>query len=394
VLVVDNRAAIGDDNPGLHALLIGLSDYPHLSHKGDPNPNTPFGFFKVQGPAASALALAEWLAAADAEGILAQKLKTLRLLWLPSAAEKATSSPIAVAAGTAVDAASARNAIVDWRNDCRSHPENVALFYFGGHGINASADDVYLAMGDIGAPGDSPSEVSRCICVQNIFKAMAPSAVQMNMALTQFYFIDTCRTIDAVIDDVSADLKIGGNRLTSNDADAKRIAPIYFAADSGDPAFADSASGTRFGNALLSALKNSASADAQLDANNNLVYAVNTDSLRLAIKNAMGQELPVKGHAKSADLVWRRTPPAIQVFVEVRPADRAGEIRIDVINVDQGSLLHRIDPFDATAFPVPATVGRYRLEACWRDPARPFRPMPPRTFVGPIERCIVDARFP
>ena len=70
------------------------------------------------------------------------------------------------------------------------------------------------------------------------------------MALKQFYFIDACRTMSDV-EDPTADIKIGGNKLARNDADAKRAAPIYFATNSGDPAFSDDATGTKFGKALL-----------------------------------------------------------------------------------------------------------------------------------------------
>ena len=46
------------------------------------------------------------------------------------------------------------------------------------------------------------------------------------MALKQFYFIDACRTMSDV-EDPTADIKIGGNKLARNDADAKPAAPIY-----------------------------------------------------------------------------------------------------------------------------------------------------------------------
>ena len=94
---------------------------------------------------------------------------------MPSAAEKAATSPLAAKAGSFADAESAKATIEEWRDDRESHPDNVALFYFGGHGINAAPDDVYLAMGDIGHPDDSPNSIRRYIRVQSIFTAMAPS---------------------------------------------------------------------------------------------------------------------------------------------------------------------------------------------------------------------------
>jgi hypothetical protein len=384
--VIDNNAAVGVDKPGLHALLIGLSDYKYLS-----NDNKPFGFKKVQGPAASALTLAHWLDQADAAGILGLRLKTMRLLWMPSSAEKAPNSSLAVAASSLADAESARVTIEAWRDDCNSHQENVALFYFAGHGINAATDDVYLAMGDVGHPGDSADSIRRCIRVQSIFMAMAPSTRQMNMALKQFYFIDACRTFSNV-EDPTADTKIGGNKLGRNDADAKRAAPIYFGANSGEPAFSDDATGTRFGKALLSVLNNS-SADGRLDDAGAIVYPINTDSLRVAINNAMNKgELPPKGHVKNAELVVRKTAPEIDVSILVRPDDKAPNVCVEIFNVDQSCVIRTIKPVQPNAYVFKAGVGRHRLEAYWMKPLAPIGPLPPKTFVGPIESWTIIAR--
>ena len=390
MFVVDNREAVGSDNPGLHALLIGISEYPYLSKRKDPSPNTPFGFWKVTGPAASALALADWLEKADAAGILALPLKTIRLLWLPSDAEIAPGSKLAEKASTAVDAESVRTAIEQWRDECNSNPKNVAFFYFSGHGVNASPDDVFLAMGDVGRQGDSATTIRRCICVQSIFKAMAPSRKQMNMALKQFYFIDACRTI-ADIEDPTADTKIGGNSPGRYDTDAERAAPIYFGATSGEPAFADSADGTRFGKALLRVLENS-SAEAQADGGGKIIYPINTDSLRVAINNAMGQELLVRGHAKNATLIVRSTAPETNVSVQVLPDEKASNISVDIFNVDQNCLFCSIKPVQPNAYPFKAPIGRYRLEAHLVNSSARVCLLPARTFVGPLERWIVDAR--
>jgi hypothetical protein len=234
--------------------------------------------------------------------------------------------------------------------------------------------------------------VRRCIRVQNIFKAMAPSQRQMNMALKQFYFIDSCRTNTADIENEFADRKIGGNKLGQNDFDGERSAPIYFAANAGEPAFSDSHDGTQFGKALLNVLKNS-SADVRVDQNGEYVYAITTDSLRVAIWNAMEREVPVRGHVKAADLILRKAPPEIEVSVEIRPPDKAGNVQVVVFNVDNNVLLRTIAPVEPNAYMFKTSVGRYKLEASWMQPVKRITGLPPTTFFGPIQRWVVNARL-
>ena len=380
--VIDKKKEVGEEQPGLHALLIGLSKYQYLS-----TGNEPFGFQKVEGPAASALALAHWLEKADAAGILKRKLKTLRLLWAPSDAEKAPKSPLAALAGTYVDAQEVVTTITEWRNDCMNHPDNVALFYFAGHGVNAGPDDVYLAMGDVGHQGDSYDSICRCVPVQSVFMAMAPSGRQSNMALHQFYFIDACRVFANSIENKDADPKIGGNKLNWDDADAERAAPIYFAANSGDPAFTPDATGTEFGKALLRVLNNS-SADGRDDDERGFIYPINTDSLRLAINNAMGTELPPKGHFKNAELVLRKNPPQIDIQGRVLPRNKAHHVSVDIYQEERKSAIWTINSVEPDGSALTSSVGRHRLEARWIDPVTPvgeLRTVKYRTLVGPIE---------
>ncbi|HEU0081984.1 MAG TPA: caspase family protein [Bradyrhizobium sp.] len=389
MLVVDRRAQVGDDVPGLHALIVGVSDYPNLPVPGDPAGNPRFGFYKVQGPAASAAALARWLEAAGNNYKLMRKLKTVRLLLAPSAAEAVASWPGQAWGSPDVD--TVVQAVEQWRNDCNScGGDNIALLYFSGHGINVSSDDVLLAMMDIGHPNDTAYSLQRFIRVQSIFQAMAPSDLYMNMAKTQFYFIDACRTDnqDAISYGGRSDRVIGGNAVNTTE---NRAAPIFFAAEGGDPAFAPSPAGTKYGTALLSSLNNS-SADLKLDNQGAPLYTIGTFSLRTAVNNAIGRTLPVRGYSEDVDLVVRLLAPLIDVQVEIIPPNRGTTIQLDGRNVDTNVPIQSIAPVGGAPHIFQTAAGRYSFEATWM-PAGPccFR-HPGRSLIGPVEYLKVDAR--
>jgi hypothetical protein len=387
MLVVDRTNVVGVDKPGLHALIIGVSDYTYLPAPG--GVAGPLGFYKVAGPAASAYKIARWLEAAGGDYRTTKPLKTLRLMILPSASEDVQHPWPGGPPGTP-DVDAVVNAVKAWRNDCNScGGENVALFYFSGHGINASSDDVLLAMADAGKPDDGPYDLDRFIRIQTIFQAMVPSDDYMNMAKHQFYFVDACRTDNQTIllKGARSDRGIGGNSGTD---DGRRSAPIYFAAPALSPAFAPSPAGTLYGTALLRCLNNS-SADLRFDDQGNPVYIINTLSLRSALNNAMGRKLPIYGFPpEDVELVMRSNAPDIEMTVNVRPATQGPLVQLKGQDVDRNLPIPPIKPIGASATFTTA-VGRYSFDVSYLDD-KPLVRFAPRSLVGPVELINVDVR--
>ena len=95
-LILDRRQELGD-RPGLHALLIGVSDYPNLPPASDtPKPDAglpDLGLRPLSGTARSADALAQWIVANPDR--FDRPLATCRLLISPSAAELASDPGLA-----------------------------------------------------------------------------------------------------------------------------------------------------------------------------------------------------------------------------------------------------------------------------------------------------------
>ena len=57
----DTEEDIVLDHPTLHALVIGVGDYPHLNNGTGALANDPLGLSQVTTPPVTALALADWL---------------------------------------------------------------------------------------------------------------------------------------------------------------------------------------------------------------------------------------------------------------------------------------------------------------------------------------------
>ena len=87
-LLFDKRAEIGANSPGVHALIIGVSQYPFLDGGATPVAE-PWGLGQLTSAAASAHAVFEWLKTAK----MSAPLATCRVLLSPSAA--ANEAPLA-----------------------------------------------------------------------------------------------------------------------------------------------------------------------------------------------------------------------------------------------------------------------------------------------------------
>jgi len=88
-VVVDST--VGEDRvPKLHALLVGVSDYPNLPKDGEPMPPSAYGLRKLSSPAISAFRIFEWLRKCDSEGSLPLPLA---MLPMTSSSKRCSLSP-------------------------------------------------------------------------------------------------------------------------------------------------------------------------------------------------------------------------------------------------------------------------------------------------------------
>lgn len=242
-----------EGQPGVHALIVGVSAYRHLpGGKGDPMPD-PYGMVQLKSAAQSAYLIYRWLM--SNKDSLPQTLRSVRLLLSPAPGDQ-FDLPAPVAPCIRENFKKEAKA---WRNDAASHRDNVMLFYFAGHGIQIDTNlSTNMLMEDFGE--DSESLLGKGVSVGNLFDLMRPVNARKEIARTQLYLIDCCRLS-------STDFQRLQNPKPSDLWDVEnsegihddRKAPVIFSALPGAPAFErPDGSQTFFAGALLECLKSRA----------------------------------------------------------------------------------------------------------------------------------------
>lgn len=329
-LWVDKRTEI--TGPGVHALIIGVSDYEFL-----PAPNqfpqagrVTFGLTKVNIPATGAFRVARWLR--DKYWHPNAKVKTIRLLLSPSEEELAQKDLPELKAEARQQPRAKRaevwQAVQDWKQDCAGHPEDIAVLYVAGHGIQwGSKDDAIVLLEDF--PKDERF-LDWAIDIGKTLKGMSGDT----MPQIQFYFVDACRIqpdeyskFESAGDPVYPISKRGGDDL--------RAAPIYFAACPQTAAKGHRGRGTYFSEALVDCLdlyarqgpiKNSSLLAAQTHWH--VSVSSLSDTLQDRIKEVARpdrekQDVVMGGLVRPAVFCASPAPPNVTVVVSVDPEDAA-----------------------------------------------------------------------
>ncbi|CAJ3151418.1 Uncharacterized protein containing caspase domain [Burkholderia pseudomallei] len=164
---------------GVHALLIGVGRYPHLK---DGRSRTKFDHAgdigQLTSPYHSVKAFSDWLR--DEINLPGAPLRSLRVL---------ASSPVkGVATHGWIDPEikNIRKAAAGWYADCDRHSDNVALFYFCGHGVVLGNITALLAQ-DFGKEELSPF-------LGSFDPAALADACMAAKATRQLFLIDACRS--------------------------------------------------------------------------------------------------------------------------------------------------------------------------------------------------------
>src|SRR5688500_17947775 len=124
------EADIVTDTPRLHAIVIAVSDYLHLNHGTGPLADDPLGLNQLTTPHYTGPGIADWLRFGYSNPQC--PLGSLELVMAPATGKAV---PFGSASTTAtMDECEA--AIIRWKERCHTHRDNIAWFYFCGHGLN------------------------------------------------------------------------------------------------------------------------------------------------------------------------------------------------------------------------------------------------------------------
>ncbi len=328
--------------PGLHALIVGISDYTHLPNDDEEAPKDDFACRKLTSGAITAYKIYQWLI--RRQDRLAVPLASCRLLLAPSereAKDEKALDELKVPCNVN-DFLTAANA---WCQDAQGNRDNTTLFYFSGLGKELSRSEPIIMLQDFGSP---VGPVLRgTVSVNNLLYGMSPTERQKDIARTQLFFLDSSRVILPELQSyqVANTTRVFDAALLGVD---DRRAPVFYAAPPGGRAFAVKGQQTLFSTVLLDCLNGDAAVPEEIDEEGNephwcvtissLIDGLGQGLKALNEKNRrykIEQHFTVGGLVRDAVLHYLDAAPQVEVRVEVAPAGAAKRTRVELID-DQG----------------------------------------------------------
>lgn len=359
-LILDRRAALAG-KPGLHAVLIGVSEYPNLPSADDPPGDGLAALRRLRSSAISAYGLFQKLQALDADRRLVRPLATVRLLHSPAPEELAKEPALAAVGGVPATRSAIAKALDAWRTDVATARDNQAFFYFCGHGIRRSLEESILLAADFLEDG-SP-KLFNSFRLSNVRNGMVPGASFPEIGREQFYFVDACREKPDALDtlDTTETPKIFDAELGGLD---DRRAPIFFATMTGGVAAGLAAQPTFFANALIWAMDNGSFGSRTMDGVG-VVWPVTAPSLKVGIEASdalFDSRVELTGLVADPVLCFRRDPPRLPLKVALAPEPLPAPVK--TLSLTEMNTRARLDisPSDhAGPLSVDVSAGMYQM---------------------------------
>jgi hypothetical protein len=300
--------------PGLLALVIGVSRYQHL--QGGPAPVAEtYDLKQLQVSALTAFNVFRWL---STEYMLDEcPVAQCWLLLAPTAAESRHTPAVAQHMLEPTFAA-CEHAVGEWYSSLKqlgsSADRSRGLFFFSGHGLEVHQDKQILLPSDYLAP--PAGNWDRALSTTNLRAGLASLPVPR-----QFFFLDACRNDHQKLRSKS----VQGTRVLPEDEAAQvnsaLVAPLFYATASGHQAWQqpEPARGlSLFGTALLDGLAGKPDMEIRCQ---HSTYSVNLYPLQAYVKRRVAQQLrdaraevaqPVKlgGYVDDECLTYLISPPA------------------------------------------------------------------------------------
>ncbi|WP_437971118.1 caspase family protein [Sorangium sp. So ce260] len=290
--------------PATHVLIVGCGAYPHLAA----SPSPPFGLRPLSSPAKSAAAIAEFFAT---------KYKNDRA---PLGTIEVLASPASDPRIGPCDLASIAAAAGRWFNFCDSDEENVAVFYFCGHGFERGTELALLA-DDFGRTPPPLNPMNEAINLDALVEGMARCR-----ARGQCFFIDCCRDLPESQAQTLGSFGVAILQPFAKPLNAGRDYSIYYATGATSRAFGRVNAPSRFTEALLRAMRG-AGADEE-----NGAWRVDTSALHRGLRAIFELENGRPGVPKQVPRLGGNTygfvlhelaaPPEVPVVIGCDPTTR------------------------------------------------------------------------
>jgi hypothetical protein len=181
--------SVDRSNAGVHALIIGISEYSYLSGgSASKLASDTGGMGQLRVSALTAAKVFHWLI--NASEVVGASLVTCRLHLAPCREELEKVTLLTNGHYASADFATIRTAIEGWADDIFAGAQvakpNVALFFFSGHGVEILSSPALLAS-DILNPR-SASAASNAVAIESLLRAIKTCGIDRGL-----FFVDACR---------------------------------------------------------------------------------------------------------------------------------------------------------------------------------------------------------
>jgi hypothetical protein len=305
--------------PGTHALVIGVSEYRHFEDGAEPTPQgEEFHMEQLSAAARSASEFARWLL----QDYRCQRapLRSLRVLLSPSPGEQIEPGVADLLAATdhAATRANVQEAVVEFRDACDSHTENVLVVYVAGHGVQLTKHGAIVLLNDFGRPGQI-ARLEGAIDMAAVHAGMN----HPNTARTQFWFVDACRQKPSIARRFES---LEGALALDEPNGSTEVSPLFLAATTGTQAFARPGGVTLFNEALMASLGGAAATgpkggdiDCWHVSVTELIRQLPDEVMALAEAEGAEQSVDVAGKIHEAVVHEFEVTPQVDLRVELLP---------------------------------------------------------------------------
>ena len=385
-----NREEIDKSKPGMHALIAGVSSYPHLHGGKDRLGEYSFGMKQLTASALSAYRIHEWIV--QHRNRFRPPLASCRFLFSPTDREIKQIKQEIKDEDTLrrIDACNLRNFLRDadeWREDTSGHPCNMTFFYFAGHGLQTNKIDTALLLEDFNQPGGG---ALRCaVDIDNIYEGMAPNSSRPRIARKQIYFVDACRRRPKELKELQNvnTTDVFTLRFESESEDESgvtsgviddRSAPVIYAAVPGDMAYTAPKQHTFFSQALLSCLKGRAGVKVE-NPYGLSEWQVSAYSISAALKVVLDEINQVRRlrldhsiRGKDVTILLLDGAPNADIVLEVDPEDAHRVASIEVFDNRRSRVWQLNPPLPPYPFRNALAPGEYRINALINPAKQPY----------------------
>ena len=174
--------------PGVYAVVIGVSAYPHLAGGDDPAADT-LGLGQLFSSAATAAAVFDWLR----RDFLRRELAVVwcQLLLSPTAAERSAFDASGLTHYGVPDYLGMHQAMQTWAgqvpHEAPAHQKSRTLFFFSGHGVQSNRNPILLPSDYLNSDAGEP-RLQNCFGTRDLREWMESHPVAEHLAL-----LDACQ---------------------------------------------------------------------------------------------------------------------------------------------------------------------------------------------------------